>query len=552
MRTRRLLTSLIVFSAALFLARASFAADIQLTPIVSGLTSPVFVGNAGDGSNRLFIVEQRGIIKVLQPGAATPTVFLDIQTLVQYGGEQGLLGLAFHPLYATNRRFFVYYSQKTDGTEVIAEYHTSATDSNLADPAETRLLTIPHPTNTNHNGGMLAFSPIDNFLYIGVGDGGSGNDPPNNAQNLNVLLGKILRIDVDHTLGDKLYVSPAGNPFLNVAGSDEIFAYGLRNPWRFSFDRNNGVQWVADVGQGLREEVDTPIVAGGNYGWRVYEGFNCTNNDASLCNPANYLFPIFDYQHQLGRCSITGGYVYRGQQGALPGGTYIYGDYCTGEIFTWDGSAATMQLDTTMNISSFGEDEQGELYVVNLGGTISRIDPIGGQCAFSINPSSASYTTAGGSGNSAVTAGATCGWTAVANASWIHVTSGASGTGNGPVGYSVDANTGPAARNGTMTIAGKTFTVSQDGVATCTFSISPTRITLTATGGTGTVNVITTPQGCAWTAVSNVSWITITSGASGNGNGPISYSVAPYTGKPKNRNGTLTIAGATFSVKQSK
>jgi len=550
MRTRRLLTSLIVFSAALFLARASFAADFQLTPIVSGLTSPVFVGNAGDGSNRLFIVEQRGIVKVLQPGDTVPTVFLDIQSLVQYGGEQGLLGLAFHPLYATNRRFFVYYSQKPDGTEVIAEYHTSTTDPNLADPAETRLLTIPHPTNTNHNGGMLAFSPVDKYLYIGVGDGGSGNDPPNNAQNINVLLGKILRIDVDHTLGDKLYVSPAGNPFVNVDGSDEIFAYGLRNPWRFSFDRNNAVQWVADVGQGLREEVDTPIVAGGNYGWRVYEGFNCTNNDPSLCNPANYLFPIFDYQHQLGRCSITGGYVYRGQQSALPSGTYIYGDYCTGEIFTWNGSAATLQLDTTMNISSFGEDEQGELYVVNLGGTISRVDPIGGQCTFSINPTSASYTTAGGSGNSAVTAGAACGWTAVANAPWIHVTSGASGTGNGSVGFSVDANAG-SARNGTITIAGQTFTVSQAGVVSCTFSISPTRATFAVTGGPGTVNV-TAPQGCPWTAVSNVSWITITGGASGSGDGAVTYSVATYTGKPKNRNGTATIAGATFSVKQSK
>jgi len=301
---------LIVFSATLFLARASLAADIQLTQMVSGLTKPVFVGNAGDGSNRLFIVEQPGIIKVLQPGATVPTVFLDIHTLVKFdvnGGEQGLLGLAFHPMYANNHRFFVYYSQVSDGAEVIAEYHTSATNPNLADPAETRLLTIPHPTNTNHNGGMLAFSPLDKFLYIGVGDGGAGNDPPNNAQNINILLGKILRIDVDHTLGDKLYVSPNGNPFLGVAGSDEIYAYGLRNPWRFSFDRKNFVQWVADVGQGAREEVDTPIVAGGNYGWRVYEGFNCTGNDPSLCNPANYLFPIFDYQHLNGRCSITGG-----------------------------------------------------------------------------------------------------------------------------------------------------------------------------------------------------------------------------------------------------
>jgi Glucose / Sorbosone dehydrogenase/Viral BACON domain len=399
---------------------------------------------------------------------------------------------------------------------------------------------------------ILAFSPLDKFLYIGVGDGGGANDQPNsNAQNTDVLLGKILRIDVDHTLGDKLYVSPAGNPFLNVAGSDEILAYGFRNPWRFSFDRNNGVQWVADVGQGAREEVDMPIVAGGNYGWRIYEGFNCTGNDPSLCDPANYLFPIFDYQHLNGRCSITGGYVYRGQQGALPAGRYVYGDYCSGEILTRNGSAEEILLDTTMNISSFGEDEQGELYVVNLGGTISRIDPIGGQCTFAINPTSASYTTAGGSGTTAVTAGAGCGWTAVANALWIHVTSGDSGTGNGSVGYSVDATNPGSARNGTMTMAGKTFTISQADVVPCVFSISPIRTTLTATGGPGTVNVIATP-GCAWTAVSNVSWISITGGANGNGNGPVNYSVAPYTGKPKNRNGTMTIAGATFSVKQSK
>ena len=245
---------------------------------------------------------------------------------------------------------------------------------NVANTGETTLLTIAHPTNANHNGGMLAFGP-DGYLYIGVGDGGSANDPPNNAQNIDALLGKILRIDVDHPdpIAGTPYSSPGDNPYVGKLGRDEIFSIGWRNPWRFSFDRTTHQQWVADVGQGAREEVDTPIVKGGNYGWRVYEGSACSGNDPASCNPANYVFPLFDYPHTGGRCSITGGYVYRGAQGTLPPGTYVYGDYCSGEILAWDGSTQTVLADTTMNIASFGEDEQGELYVVNLGGTLSKI-----------------------------------------------------------------------------------------------------------------------------------------------------------------------------------
>jgi len=345
---------------------------------------------------------------------------------------------------------------------VLAEYRASPASSNTAGTTETVLLTIPHPTNTNHNGGMLAFGP-DGYLYAGVGDGGSANDPPNNAQNTNVLLGKILRIDINAT--GVPYASPVDNPFAGAApGRDEIFAYGLRNPWRFSFDRDTGVQWVGDVGQGAREEVDTPIVNGGNYGWRVFEGNVCTNNDSTLCNtPTNYLFPIFDYTHVNGRCSLTGGYVYRGTEGTLTAGTYVYGDYCSGEVFTWNGSAQSLLLDTTFNISSFGEDEQGELYVVNLGGSVSRITR----------------------------------------------------------------------------------------ASTCTFAITPTRATFPQPGGTGTVTV-TAEAGCPWTAVSSDPWITVTGGANSSGNGTVTYSVAPYTGKPKNRNGSITVAGQTLSVKQSK
>jgi hypothetical protein len=351
---------------------ASVHAAIQLTALAPRFSSPVFVGHAGDGSRRLFIEEQAGIIRVLQPGDSTASVFLDVRGKVLAGGERGLLGLAFHPLYASNGRFFIYYTRAGDGAIVVAEYEVSA-DPNVAEPADKVLLTIPHPANANHNGGMLAFGP-GGYLFIGVGDGGSGNDPPNNAQNIEVLLGKILRLDVDHDdLAGTPYSTPPGNPFVGKPGRDEIFAIGLRNPWRFSFDRVTAAQWVADVGQGDREEIDVPILAGGNYGWRIYEGFACTRNDVSLCRPGNYIRPLFDYSHTNRRCSVTGGYVYRGRSRTLPSGTYLYADFCSGEIFSWDGRTQRLLLDTTMAIASFGEDEDGELYVVDLGGTVSKV-----------------------------------------------------------------------------------------------------------------------------------------------------------------------------------
>ncbi len=372
MRDLHLMRSL---AAAAFLClSAPLPAAVQLVPVLaSGLSAPTFVGHAGDGTGRLFIVERAGVIRVLPPGASAPEVFLDIGGLVVAGSERGLLGLAFHPQYATNGRYFVYYTRAGDGAITIAEYGPPGI-ADGPDAPGTVLLTIPHPTNTNHNGGMLAFGP-DGYLYVGVGDGGSSNDPLDNAQNVGTLLGKILRIDVDHpdAVGGTPYSSPADNPYVGTAGRDEIFSIGWRNPWRFSFDRATHQQWVADVGQNAREEVDTPIVSGGNYGWRIYEGTRCTGNDPLLCTAANYLLPVVEYSHTLGRCSITGGYVYRGTQGTLPGGTYVYGDYCTGEIFAWDGAAQSLLLDTALNISSFGEDEAGEIYVVGLGGTLSRL-----------------------------------------------------------------------------------------------------------------------------------------------------------------------------------
>jgi glucose/arabinose dehydrogenase len=350
------------------------AAAMQLVSVVTtGLSSPLYLTHAGDGSNRLFIVERSGLVRVVQPGTSTASVFLDVRRRIVSGSEQGLLGLAFHPAYASNGRLFAYYTRAGDGALVIAEYRRSP-DPSLADPAENIVLVIAHPRESNHNGGMLAFGP-DGYLYLGVGDGGSGNDPLNNAQNVDVLLGKILRIDVDRQdpLFGNRYASPSDNPFVNAPGRDEIYATGLRNPWRFSFDRATGALWVGDVGQDAREEVHAPVIKGGNYGWRVYEGTSCTNNDPMLCNPASFIAPLFEYGHSGGRCSITGGYVYRGSRGALPAGTYVYGDFCTGEIFGWNGTEQTLLLDTSMGIASFGEDEQGELYVVDLGGTVSRI-----------------------------------------------------------------------------------------------------------------------------------------------------------------------------------
>lgn len=353
-------------------ARAQLLTDITLETVVTGLNSPVYVTNAGDGSRRLFIVEQPGRIKVLQPGSSSPTGFLDITSKVLAGGERGLLGLAFHPQFESNRRFFVNYTRRPDGATVIAEYRASATNPDVAEAAEIVLLTFAQPF-ANHNGGMLEVGR-DGYLYIGTGDGGSANDPGNRAQNLNELLGKILRIDVDHSSGAVPYSSPADNPFFGpTTGRDEIFAFGLRNPWRFSFDRITGELYAGDVGQGAREEIDI-ITNGGNYGWRVFEGNRCTNNDPGLCTAGAFTDPIAQYKHSGGRCSITGGYVYRGSKSSLPFGAYVYADFCTGEIFLLQEGTQSLLMDTALGVSSFGEDEDGEIYVVGIGGTVQRFN----------------------------------------------------------------------------------------------------------------------------------------------------------------------------------
>ncbi|MGA2491176.1 MAG: PQQ-dependent sugar dehydrogenase, partial [Anaerolineales bacterium] len=350
-------------------------AGYEWIPVISGLKLPVDIQNAGDGSGRLFVVEKRGRILIFKDGQLLPTPFLDISTKVgsQYT-EQGLLGLAFHPNYAQSGVFFVNYTDG-NGNTVIARFNVSPDDPNRADPAsEVDLLHVNQPYN-NHNGGGLAFGP-DGYLYIGLGDGGSEGDPLGNGQNLQTLLGKMLRIDVDH--GD-LYAIPPDNPFAKGGGLPEIWAYGLRNPWRFSFDRATGNMYIADVGQDTWEEIDfvpSGMPGGMNFGWSYYEGMHAYKGQP----PANvpFVWPVTEYSHAYG-CAVTGGNVYRGP--ALPEwqGVYFYGDYCSGNIWglirTGGNDQQTKILFATgAKITTFGVDEAGEIYLADYGsGTILRL-----------------------------------------------------------------------------------------------------------------------------------------------------------------------------------
>jgi glucose/arabinose dehydrogenase len=547
LRSRFFLAATVLAMAAGAGVPARAQTSIVLEPVLSGLSAPVFVTHAGDGSGRLFVVEQGGTIRVLQNGASSPTLFLDISDRVIAGGEQGLLGLAFHPAYETNRRLFVDYTRRSDGATVIAEYHASAGDRNVADRTETVLLTIPQPF-ANHNGGMLAFGP-DGFLYIGMGDGGSANDPGDRAQNVNELLGKILRLDVDHPASaQQLYSSPADNPFAGAtAGRDEIYALGLRNPWRFSFDRQTGDLVAGDVGQSAREEVDV-IVRGGNYGWRTWEGTQCTGNDPPPCNPAGFIMPIAEYGHTGSRCSITGGYVYRGSRGSLPAGAYVFGDYCSGEIFLRQAGQFGVILGTGANVSSFGEDQDGEVYVVLYGGTVARIAAPSACSTLAIAPPSLAFPASGGSGAVNVTASAECDWTAASGSPWITVTSGDSGSGDGAVQYRVAGNPGPRARRGSVVIGGRVHAVSQAGPPRCPLEIDPRRIVVGPGGATGSL-VVTTRGECTWHASSEEPWVVITSGVSGTGPGVVSYRIDPRPEGPPRR-GRIQVGNRATLVRQ--
>lgn len=355
------------------------APDIALETLASGLPGLTSIVSAGD--DRLFLTEQVGRIVVWDGTKILPEPFIDLSALVSCCGEQGLLSVAFHPRYAENGLLFVDYTN-TAGNTVIARYRVSAADADAADPASgVVLLTIDQPF-ANHNGGELQFGP-DGFLYIGMGDGGSANDPFCNAQNDGSLLGKLLRIDVDANGGSPPFHGiPTGNPFRPDGGPpNEVWAKGLRNPWRFSFDRLTGDLWIGDVGQDAREEIDFQprgSAGGENYGWKVVEGSLCGAGGMSGCSSSAppppcgsplYVAPVFEYTHDFGDCSVTGGYVYRGT--AMPdfAGVYFYGDYCTGRLL----AAGRELAPRAPNLSTFGQDASGELYLGTASGFFARI-----------------------------------------------------------------------------------------------------------------------------------------------------------------------------------
>jgi len=343
---------------------------ISLTGVSGGFAQPVHITHAGDGSGRIFVVEQGGEIRILDNGVVLPPSFLDISSRVACCGEQGLLSVAFPPGFSAKRHFYVNYTRTPDGATVVTRFRVSLNDANAADPAsEEVVLAIPQPF-ANHNGGQLAFGP-DGYLYIGMGDGGSGGDPLGLAQNTDNVLGKLLRIDVES--GAAPYDVPPGNPFVGMAGyRPEIWALGLRNPWRFSFDRLTGDLYIGDVGQGAFEEIDVQPAGspgGQNYGWNIMEGANCFNS--SSCATAGLALPVATYDHSQG-CSVTGGVVYRGAALPVLQGIYFYGDFCSGRIWGlrkngagWDNAVLLPSQNSPLNITTFGEDEEGNVYVAN-------------------------------------------------------------------------------------------------------------------------------------------------------------------------------------------
>lgn len=357
------------------------AQTIALQTYVTGLNSAVEITHCGD--NRLFVVQQGGLIRIIQNNALLATPFLNISSLTTSSGEQGLLGLAFHPNYATNGQFFVNYTNLS-GDTVIARYTVSSNDPNVANPTGTILMTIDQPYN-NHNGGTLKFGP-DGYLYIGMGDGGSGGDPQNYAQNMTVnatnpsrvYLGKMLRLDVNTTAGSLNYGYPPTNPFINQSGKQEIWALGLRNPWKFTFNRLNGDLWIADVGQDVMEEINrvqAPLPNTGlNFGWKCFEG---TSVFSTCANTSGMIAPFAEYSHAAtGGCSVTGGYVYTGTLYPNMLNKYYFADLCQNRMGILNIATGAITYTPYFNgnnfFTTFGEDVNGELYITG-GSTIFRI-----------------------------------------------------------------------------------------------------------------------------------------------------------------------------------
>jgi len=342
------------------------AVDLRLEPVARGFNAPLIATNAADGSNRLFVGEQAGLIWTVVDGERSSSPFLDISSRITVGGEQGLLGLAFHPSFEDNGKLYVNYTD-VNGNTVIAEYRASG---DRADPDSERvLLSIDQPF-ANHNGGALAFG-ADGYLYIATGDGGGAGDPEGNGQDLGTLLGKLLRIDVDGESSGRPYSIPSDNPFTNRDGAaPEVWAFGLRNPWRFGFDEDTRTLWIADVGQGELEEINVADAGRGglNYGWDVMEGTACYESED--CDRSGKVLPVAEYGHDQG-CAVTGGTIYRGRRFPDMRGGYFFGDYCSGIMWALPADRPNSQplvkvLESGRAISSFGVDERGEMYLTDL------------------------------------------------------------------------------------------------------------------------------------------------------------------------------------------
>jgi len=348
------------------------AAGVDLEPVAGGLTQPVDIVFSADGAE-LYVAEQVGTVRRISAGVPLSPPFLDLTDDLSNGFEQGLLGMALHPGYAANRRFFVYYTDR-DGAVVVSEYRADAAGER-AEPGSDRILLRIEEPHEFHNGGGLRFGP-EGYLYVGVGDGGGDGDPWHNGQDPHTLLGTILRLDVD---GPPPYRIPPDNPFATgQGGAPEVFAYGLRNPWRFSFDVASGELWIADVGQAHAEEIDRvarDVAPGTNFGWSVVEGEDCFRSET--CDRAGLTPPLVEYDHASGDCAVIGGFVYRGASLPELTGLYVYGDYCSGRIRAFDAShpasVPRVVLQATLNMTAFGADPRGELYVADRAGSVYEL-----------------------------------------------------------------------------------------------------------------------------------------------------------------------------------
>jgi glucose/arabinose dehydrogenase len=492
-RSRSALSLAALLTVVLAVAAPAHAQVVNAQPFVSGLSAPVAFVPDPTSASRHFVVEQGGLIRVVVNGVLQATEFLDLRTVVANNGEQGLLGLAFDPDYANNRRFYVYFTLAPAGHLVVSRFKRSVGNPLVAD-AGSRFdfrwgsasgpAFIDHDDATNHNGGCLQFGP-DGYLYLATGDGGGGDDFFNNAQNTSTLLGKILRIDVNvpdgHAQG---YQVPPDNPFVDnvpVDAPPEIWAFGLRNPWRFSFDNpalgGTGALIVADVGQNQWEEINyEPAGQGGrNYGWPYREGAHDHTPPAGASIAYQPLTePVLDYSHSsaavpLGGRSITGGYVYRGSAlSAFWKGRYFFADFVSRRIWSvvlaaGSGAPSNIVEHTSqfgaLGVSSFGVDLQGELFIVHHGGTVYRL------CEITVAAGQTSFSGVGGSGTVTVTTQPGCTWAATANAPWLSIQSGSTGNGSGTVTFSVASNVGGADRTASVTVGGTTIAISQNGAA---------------------------------------------------------------------------------------